>query len=158
VLVRLGAYRFCQCARAEGGDAFRGEGARIVGGRWNPPGVAVVYASSSLSLADLELLAHFESSSQAPDLLSFTLRFCEELVSVPESLPPDWRRTPPAPSARQAGTDWFKSGRSAILRVPSVIIPSEFNFLLNPACPDFKLIEIGPPEPFTIDPRLLGSI
>jgi RES domain-containing protein len=150
VAYRLAARRFIAAA-------FTGEGAWRWGGRWNPVGISLVYTSGSLSLASLEFLAHLDSRAELPETVSFQVRFEERLVSEPERLPPNWRDIPAPPSTEEVGANWFKSGRSAILRVPSIIIPSEFNFLLNPAHPDFRLIEISPPEPFSIDPRLLGN-
>jgi RES domain-containing protein len=90
-------------------------------------------------------------------LACFNLRFEERLVTTLEQLPPDWRQIPAPSSTQELGAEWCNSGRSAVLRAPSVIIPSEYNFVLNPAHPDYKQIEIGPAEPFSIDPRLLGS-
>ena len=153
----LNAYRLCERRHAQAGRAFRGEGARLAGGRWNQPGITVVYAASSLSLASLEFLAHFESGEDIPKLACFNLRFEERLVTTLEQLPPDWRQIPAPSGTQDLGAQWCNSGRSAVLRAPSVIIPSEFNFVLNPAHPDYKRIEIGPAEPFSIDPRLLGS-
>jgi RES domain-containing protein len=72
------------------------------------------------------------------------------------TLPPDWRTEPPPPSTRQIGDTWVRDGRSAILALPSVIIPGELNYVLNPFHPDFKKISIGKPEKFTFDPRLPG--
>jgi RES domain-containing protein len=148
VAYRLVARRFMTAA-------FTGEAARRWSGRWNPVGVGLVYTSGSLSLASLEFLAHLDSGAELPETVSFQVWFEERLVAEPERLPPDWRKIPASPSTQEVGAGWCRSGRSAILRVPSVIIPSEFNFLLNPAHPDFKSVEISPPEPFSIDPRLL---
>jgi RES domain-containing protein len=74
---------------------------------------------------------------------------------APTALPSDWKMEPPPLSTRQLGDHWARSSRSAILAVPSVIIPDETNYVLNPAHPDFKRIVIGKPAPFTFDPRLL---
>ena len=73
-----------------------------------------------------------------------------------KKLPADWRVEPPPPSTQRIGDAWVRAARSAILALPSVIISSESNFLLNPAHSDFKKISIGKPEPFAFDPRLLG--
>ncbi|MBI4328224.1 MAG: RES family NAD+ phosphorylase [Chloroflexi bacterium] len=151
------AFRLCERRHADAGRAFRGEGARMAGGRWNPPGIAVVYTSGSLSLASLELLAHFDSSTDMPDLVFFRVQFDERLVARVDQLPPNWRQIPAPSNTQLLGAAWWQSGRLAVLRVPSVIIPSEDNFVLNPSHPDFKAMAIEPPEPFSIDPRLLGA-
>ena len=153
----LAAFRLCERRQAEAGRAFRGEGARMAGGRWTPPGLAVVYTAGSLSLASLELLAHFDSSTDMPDLVFFRVQFDERLVAGVDELPPNWRQIPASSNTQLLGAAWWQSGRSAVLRVPSVIIPSEDNFVLNPSHPDFKAITIEPPEPFSIDPRLWGE-
>ena len=136
-------------------DAFTGKGARLWGGRWNPPGIGVVYTSGTLSLASLEFLAHFETGSDLPDLVSYRLVFDEKLVTRISKPPVDWRHTPSPSSTQLLGKTWCDNARSAVLRVPSAIIPSEDNFILNPAHPDFKAITIESPVPFSIDPRLI---
>ncbi|MBI2928819.1 MAG: RES domain-containing protein [Verrucomicrobia bacterium] len=150
----LTAYRLC-LKRFAAARAFLGEGARRAGGRWNSPGVAVVYASESLSLASLEFLAHFDSVQDVPELVYFRLEFDERLVATLEQVPEDWRQVPPPASTQAVGDAWAKRRRSAVLRVPSVIIPREYNFVLNPTHPDFGRIAIGPASGFTIDPRLV---
>ena len=140
-------------------SAFDGEGARLHGGRWNSPGTRVAYASDSIALAVLEVLAHLQSTAVLQAYAVATLRFPEECVEVLESgaLPPRWRRFP-SPSANQAiGDRWVAEGRSLVLRVPSAIIPAAANFLINPSHPDFVRVEIGPAERFSFDPRLLSG-
>lgn len=79
----------------------------------------------------------------------------EVLVEKVMALPFDWTEEPPPASTQDIGNLWVKEQRSAILEIPSVIIPGEPNYLLNPAHPDFRRIQIGKPEPFAFDPRLL---
>jgi RES domain-containing protein len=136
--------------------AFSGEGAAKTGGRWNSRGVAVVHASATRSLAALETLLHLNP----PVLFNYRIiriEFDEGWVERLKltALPSDWKVEPPPLSTRRLGDDWARSSRSAILAVPSVIIPDETNYLLNPAHPDFRKIAIGPPAHFAFDPRLL---
>jgi RES domain-containing protein len=70
-------------------------------------------------------------------------------------LPKDWRQEPPPPSTQQLGDAWVKSASSAILAVPSIIIPENLNYLLNPKHPDFVKIKIDRPTDFAFDSRLL---
>jgi RES domain-containing protein len=136
--------------------AFSGEGASKAGGRWNSRGVAVIYASESESLAALETLVHIGAGSRIR--FSFIrLDFDRAMVeTLPLSaLPLNWKSEPPGPATKQLGDAWAKSARSAILAVPSVIIPSELNYVLNPAHPDFAKIVFAKPTAFTFDPRLL---
>jgi RES domain-containing protein len=137
-------------------DAFIGEGAKLYGGRWNSSGVAVVYGSQYKSLAALELLVH-RNPRRPNRFTAFLFQFPESLVeTVPlRGLPEDWRQEPPPPSTQQIGDVWMRESRSAVLAVPSIIIPEESNYVLNPAHPDFRKITIGKPQDFAFDARLL---
>ncbi|HUS34250.1 MAG TPA: RES family NAD+ phosphorylase, partial [Verrucomicrobiae bacterium] len=88
----------------------------------------------------------------------FTFHFDDRLLQTfpPRNLPKNWQHEPPPPSLQRLGDDWIKSATSAILAVPSVIIPGEHNYLLNPHHPDFRKIRIDPPTDFTFDPRLFA--
>jgi RES domain-containing protein len=140
------------------GDAFVGEGAKLYGGRWNSPGVTMVYASQHKSLAALELLVH-HNPRRPNRFKAFAFRFPDELIETLalRALPRDWRQEPPPPFSQRHGDVWVRELRSAVLAVPSIIIPEECNYLLNPAHPDFKKISIGKPEDFVFDPRLLTA-
>ncbi|MGP8199782.1 MAG: RES family NAD+ phosphorylase [Limisphaerales bacterium] len=139
--------------------AFSGEGAAKTGGRWNSRGVPVVYTSSTKSLAALESLVHL-NPPVAFKYVAIRITFDDALVKIvpTKGLPPNWRVEPPPPSTKALGDLWVQEATSAILALPSVIIPGEFNYLLNPAHPGFKKISIGKPERFTFDPRLLRII
>lgn len=136
-------------------SAFSGEGAAKYGGRWNSRGTEIVYASGSMSLAALETLVHL-IPPVAIRYVVFRLEFDDTLVErVPiGNLPPDWKAKPPDHSSMAIGDEWIKQSRSAVLEVPSVIIPGDPNYLLNPSHPDFKKIRIYKPEAFSFDARL----
>ena len=138
-------------------SAFNGEGARRYGGRWNSPGTSVVYASETRALCLLEVLAGIRSVKPLGAYVLIPATFDDSLVTsvALERLPNDWRQSPPPPSAQCLGDYWIDQKKSAILRVPSAILPEEFNYLFNPAHPDFPHIQIGAPEDLVIDPRLL---
>lgn len=70
------------------------------------------------------------------------------------TLPAGWRAYPAPPELQLIGNMWAASQETAVLRVPSAVIPSELNYLLNPNHPDFGSITIGTPEPFELDLRL----
>lgn len=135
--------------------AWDGEGARRAGGRWNSVGVRVVYASATLSLALVETLVHLSSGTLAA-CSAIPCEIDESLVETveQEDLPPVWKDYPPPPEVQSIGDRWVAEARSAALRVPSVIVPGEFNYVLNPARPDFARIRIGVPLPFPFDARL----
>jgi RES domain-containing protein len=137
--------------------ALDGEGAASLGGRWNSPGVKVVYASESLALAALELLVRIGTSRGPVAYSSMRVEFdAPSVVSVAQSaLPSGWRSSPSQPELRAIGDHWIKGRESLLLRVPSVIVPTENNYLLNPSHPAFSSANVHPAEPFEFDPRLL---
>jgi RES domain-containing protein len=139
-----------------GSAAFDGEGAWRFGGRWNSRGTRTVYTSATLSLAALETLVHL-NPPVAFKYVAVPVDFDEALVETvaAKHLPADWNEEPPPPSTAEIGDRWVKESRSAVLELPSVIIPAEPNYLLNPAHSDFKRIRIGKPTPFSFDPRLI---
>ena len=136
--------------------AFSGKGAAEFGGRWNSRGIAVVYVSQTKSLSALECLLHLNPRVRFK-FSAFRVQIQDAWIEwLPAAkLPRNWRVEPPPASTRRIGDLWVREARSPVLAVPSTIIPSEVNFVLNPAHPDFKSVVIGPPEPFTFDPRLL---
>jgi RES domain-containing protein len=136
--------------------AFTGEGARLYGGRWNSPGTSVVYTAETRALSILEVLAGIRSVKPLPAYVLIPATFDDSLVKgvQSEEQPTGWRRSPPHPETQGIGDHWVDQQPSAILRVPSAIVPEEFNYLLNPAHQDFPRIQIGTPQDLTIDPRL----
>jgi RES domain-containing protein len=139
-------------------DAFSGEGARLYGGRWNSSGVAMVYTAGSESLATLELLVHLDNTSVLSSFSICPIDFADSIVEImdPATLPRDWRQSPPPISLQAVGNDWISRGSSVVLRVPSAVIASEYNYLLNPAHIDFKRLVIGSMELLKLDPRLIS--
>jgi RES domain-containing protein len=138
-------------------SALDGEGARRFGGRWNSPGTPVVYTSQSRALALLEVLAGLRSVKPIPSYVMIQVSFKESLVKTLEAakLPEEWRQSPPSPLTQILGDEWAAHQQSAVLQAPSVIVPEEYNFLINPAHPDFKFIRVGSPQEVTFDSRLL---
>lgn len=137
-------------------QAFDGEGARINGGRWNSPGYRAVYVSESRALATLEVLAGLGSEAPLSHYSLIGVRFAEELVTdlALAELPEGWDSTPPGPTSQTVGDVWLAEERSVALRVPSVVVPAESNYVLNPGHPDFRRVTVDPPEELRIDPRL----
>ncbi len=150
------AWRLVRPAFGSVQDAFSGEGARRYGGRWNSPGGSLVYASSHLSLAALETLAHADRRRFERDYVAFSVCVPHELVLelLAEDLPADWRARPSSAGARAIGDAWLAQGASVALSVPSVLIPQERNVLLASAHPRFSEIAIAAPQPFRFDERL----
>jgi len=149
------AWRIVKTQNAAG--AFDGEGARRFGGRWNSPGVPVVYVAGTRALAVLEMAVHLDRSTVLASFVLIRCDFDERLVTAIDSsaLPADWRRNPAPPELAGIGDRWVEQAHSAVLAVPSAIVEEETNYLLNPAHPDFVRIRIGSPRPFEFDRRLV---
>src|SRR5262245_49014627 len=134
-------------------QAFNGEGSRLYGGRWNPPGVRVVYTSATLSLAALEFFVHVSKETRPDDLVSISLDIPKNvgMERVSESkLPSNWRLFPAIEELKEIGRKWIKKGATAVLVVPSAVIPQELNYLINPDHSDFKKMKISKPNPFNL--------
>ncbi len=149
---RITTQRFVQ-------TAFSGEGARLYGGRWNPKGFEVVYTAESQSLALLEMMVQDEPlrahyvfiSAYLPDDLA------ETRVDASD-LPNDWRTTGAQDVLQQIGLAWLSAARTAVLNVPSAVVPAERNYLLNPRHPQFQRIQLGEPQLLSTDTRLLRNL
>jgi RES domain-containing protein len=137
--------------------AFDGEGARLAGGRWNRPGTPVVYTSATLSLAALEYFVHLDPEDRPEDLVAVSARIPEDLRRTTvdaASLPRNWRSYPAPERLAAVGMRWIEAGETAVAAVPSALVPQEWNYLLNPAHPDFGRIEVGAARPFAFDARM----
>ena len=119
----------------------------------------MVYCAESRSLAAMEILVGLDEKERLQEIrwVCIPATLSVELVEKAARVPAEWRQYPHTAATQTFGAEWVQARRSVALRVPSVVVPGEFNYLLNPAHPDFKKIVIGKPEPFTFDPRLLGS-
>jgi RES domain-containing protein len=137
--------------------AFDGEGASQYGGRWNSKGTRAVYTSSSLALAALEMIVNSGPNELIGDFAAISVHIPENLprtsVSLKE-LPRAWRNYPAPNELQVMGDQWSQSGATAVLEVPSVVVPFEKNVILNPAHADFARVRIGNPVAFEFDPRL----
>lgn len=138
--------------------AFDGEGARTYGGRWNPKGVAMIYASQSKSLAAFENLVHTQNAELLGSFIMIPATLDERAcITIAEAdLPPGWNEPQIGTGSQMFGKRWAVSNESVACRIPSIIIPGEWNYLLNPLHPEFgSSVEIGPTEPFTFDAQVL---
>jgi RES domain-containing protein len=144
-------YRLVRKERA--GEALSGDGARLYGGRWNPPGTAVVYASESRALAVLETFVHLTFEAR-------TMQFLLYAITLPKRVRVQRyarRRARDPATNQEAGRAWLDEGAALALVVPSVIVPQEANYVLNVRHPQFAQMQIGKPEPFSFDERLWRS-
>jgi RES domain-containing protein len=136
--------------------AFSGEGARLYGARWSPPGLSIAYCSESRSLAALEIIVNARNGTKliGEPWSVVSAEIPDHLIERPARVPENWREMVHPKATQNFGAKWAEEKRCAVLRVPSVVVLGEFNYLLNPAHPDFAKVRIGKPEPFSFDPRL----
>lgn len=137
---------------------FDGTGPARGGGRWNSRGVRLAYASSSRALAILEVLVHVTRANAPADYVFIEADLPDDAVEELDitRLPGDWRAEPPPAPLRTIGDSWVRNNTSVALRVPSALVPEEYNFLVNPAHGRFKDLRIvGAPHLAILDPRLL---
>jgi len=138
-------------------SAFDGEGAKRFGGRWNSRGQRCVYLASSESLAILEVMVHLDDYRLLEHYILFALDLSNtSLMQLSDTaLPANWREDPAPPETAQIGDEWLVNQSSVALAVPSVIVPRETNYLLNPDHPDYDaLIQQAKPIAFEPDSRL----
>lgn len=150
-LYRLAAARYAS-------TLWSGQGGLLGPARWHSRPRLVVYAAGSLALAQLEKLAQYRDRSQIPGQVVGWLDVPDVVrpdVVDAAVLPKHWRQPSPLPRATQAlGDDWIERGGSLLLRVPSALSPSDFNYLLNPGNADLAKCKKSVPAPFAFDPRL----
>jgi RES domain-containing protein len=136
-------WRICRRPFAD----LSGEGARLYGGRWNAPGRPLIYAAETAALAVLEVRVHLDLDwDMLPD--DYVLVAIDAAAIATETI----HEFPDDP--RAFGDAWIESRRSALLRVPSWIVPESYNALINPAHPDALSIQLGAIRPFQFDQRL----
>ena len=149
------SYRICKTKYAA--TWFDGEGAFRFGGRWNSRGTRILYTAGSLSLAALEMLVHLNDEEILLSYSFATAEFDESLIlPIKEfrALPANWSDSPAPLEIQRIGDEWARSGASTVLRVPTSVLPIEFNYLINIEHPEFSKIKLGKPQSFTFDKRL----
>ncbi len=133
-----------------------GEGARLFGGRWNNVGTRCIYASETRALAVLEFIVNTPASEMPEDLVLITLKVPEEvnLVHQPKDLPDDWNLKRAPLSTRNFGDKLLNDGTHLLIRLPSVVIPEEYNCIINPLHAAIKGIKVENITPFSLDERV----
>jgi len=149
-------WRIAVEAPAYSANDLHGTGAKMTGGRWNSKGTPIVYAADSIALATLETV-HYLSSGGLP-FNRYLVR-----IDIPDTvwavrqildpLPGGWDAVPAGMASRQAGDAWVASGATALLLVPSVIVPDEYNVLINPQHADAGAIVATTLRRWNYDPR-----
>ncbi len=140
-------------------DDMTGKGAEITGGRWNRIGTPVVYTSGSIALSVLETIVHVNATSlplnrvlvevSVPDAV-----WKQRAIQTAKSLGVGWNVLPEGRVSLEVGMHWAKQLKTALLQVPSVVVPEEFNVLINPLHPDAKKIRAKKLRVWQYDSRL----
>ena len=139
-------FRICNTIYA---NDLNGTGAKMFGGRWNNKGTPMLYTSSSRALAALEILVHLPT--QNVKQIDFTI----VTISLPENSIEEIGENSLNSNLKLIGDLWIKKNASLILKVPSVVIKEEFNFLVNPLHKDFHKVKIADKKLFSFDNRLV---
>jgi RES domain-containing protein len=138
------SYRLHRAVRAAGDHT----GALLVGGRWNPPGTAMLYTAQHLSLACLEILVHLDKAQLPREYVWSSTRLPKDLAVLGTT------NVRELTACQTAGQEWAESANELAVRVRSVVILEEFNVLLNPKHRDYGKLVWSNPRPFHFDPRL----
>jgi RES domain-containing protein len=144
-------YRICLAKYA--GELF----ASGIRGRWNLKGSFVIYTAGSRALACLENVVHRSGEGLTNNFRTIVIDIPDDLlietISV-DDFPASWQETKSYPACQPLGHAGYQKHSSAVLSVPSSIIPEEFNYILNTRHPDFLRIKIKATEDFFFDPRI----
>lgn len=135
-----------------------GDGAFRYGGRWNSPGVRLLYAAVSVALAALEVLVHLDDEEILADYSFASMRFpADSIINVADiaDLPRNWQDPSALGSLQEIGDSWVRCQTSLALRVPSAVVPQEFNYMINLEHPSASRIKFGKVEQFVFDPRFV---
>lgn len=135
-------------------DDLNGTGAKLYGGRWNAVGIPCIYTAASRALAVLEFTVNVTIDFLPKNLSISTFEIDEAFIQkvALDDLPPEWKITPAPLATKKLGTTLLKNG-APILRFPSVVIPDEFNYILNPLC-DKTCFELVAMETIVFDQRI----
>lgn len=139
--------------------ALDGEGSFLFGGRWSSPGTRIAYTAEHLSLAMLEYFVHIDANDPPKDLVVVAADIPDNVTRVvlnPDELPANWRQVPAPPGLAGIGDSFAAERKSAILVLPSALVPTESNWLINPLHSEFAGIEMHRPEPFQYDARFFA--
>lgn len=130
-------------------------------GRWNEKGEEVIYTSSSRSLACLENLAHKNGKGTTISYRTMVIyvpdRLAIQQVNA-QNLPQGWNAISLCRECQQIGSAWYAAKDAPVLRVPSAIIPDEFNYVLNARHPEFEQVKLVATLAFSFDRRLWEEV
>ncbi len=134
-----------------------GNGARLAGGRWNSQGTALIYTSESRALCTVEIAVHTGLGilPSGYQLITIEIPDDAEILEIrPDEIKSDWRAFPYPVFTRLFGDRFVKENKALVLKVPSAVVPGDFNYLINPAHEDISLVKILSIEAFEFDERM----
>jgi RES domain-containing protein len=134
-----------------------GKGAEKSGGRWNSKGVALIYTSESRALCTTEIAVHTPLGNVPLDYCSIAFQIPDNIPILelkPGNLPSDWKSFPHPHSTQEIGDKFIADNKFLVMKVPSVVVQEESNYLINPNHKDIGKIKVAKPEPFNFDERL----
>lgn len=143
-------------SRKKYADTLSGKGAAKFGNRWNSKGIEMIYTAESRALAMAEVVVHISLAALPRDYMMIEIEIPND-VSIETfdttQLPANWRSNPPQVHTQRIGDDFIISLESCVLKVPSVVVPGDYNFLINPHHPQFNKIKIAEATSFLFDER-----
>jgi len=149
--------RVFRLIRKKHGIELSGKGAALSGNRWNSKGTELTYSADSRALAMSEVAVHLSLSILPKDYVMVEVDI-QSYVSIAslskEDLPANWSSFPHLLDTQQIGDVFVTERKDCVLKVPSAVVPGDFNFLINPFHPDFSTIRIVGQEDFPFDSRL----
>jgi RES domain-containing protein len=149
-------YRLC---KSEWKHDLSGKGAEIAGGRWNSKGIAIVYASSSRALCMAEIAVHTPLGCLPVDYFMVEIGIPSDTFIIEvfnNELPHNWQSFANRNNTQFIGDNFIKENKFLVLKVPSAVVPGDFNYLINPAHREKDNISILKKEVFRFDQRLFG--
>lgn len=145
-------------SRKKYSQTLSGKGAAIRGGRWNSPGMEVIYTAANRSLAMAEVAVHLSYQDLPDDYMMMTIAVPDgkNTLEIPlKELPLDWQIFPAINATQKIGDKWLTKNKYLLLKVPSVVTQGDYNFLINPDHKDFRSVKIHSLEQFKFDRRLI---
>ena len=150
-------YRISRCNYI---NDLSGTGTRLFGGRWSSKGIPGLYLASSRALSVLEVLVHLQPVFIPDDYCLAEIEVTDNSVEIPDlsHLPANWAKVAPPHQLKYIGDSFLNAGKHLSFKLPSAIVPNEFNFLLNPLHSAMKKVHIVKQEPFSFDERLIKQV
>jgi len=150
--------RVFRLSKAKYKDTLSGYGASLNGQRWNSKGTEVIYTAQSRALASWEVAVHLPIGLLPKDyfIVEIDIPDTIDILEIAiEQLPARWHAIPSLPASQKVGDRFVTENKYAVLKVPSAVVPGDFNYILNPKHPKFQKIKIVDATPFPFDPRLM---